>query len=57
MPTYNYEILITNLKKREKFFKSYDLIILDLQKNGYFEAAVIHKKNRKRIYEEVSSLD
>ena len=57
MPTYNYEILITNLKKREKFFKSYDLTIRDLQDHGFFEAAVIHKKNRKRIYEEVSSLD
>lgn len=57
MTNYTYEELVLNIDSREKFFNTYDLIIDDLIKHGYLQPAVVHKRNRKRIYEEISSLD
>jgi hypothetical protein len=57
MPTYTYENLIMDKEKRASFFETYDRLIRDLKDHGYLEAAVTHKKIRKRIFEEVSSLD
>lgn len=57
MTNYTYEELVLNINKREMFFDTYDLMISDLVKHGYLQPAIVHKRNRKRIYEEISSLD
>jgi hypothetical protein len=57
MTNYTYEELVLNLEIRHKFFNTYDLIISDLIKHGYLKPAIVHKRNRKRLYDEISSLD
>ncbi|GEM_PF-3710665 len=51
---FTYEKLITNHKKRERFFRLYDLIILDLIRDGDIKSAQIHAQNRKRIADSIA---
>ena len=57
MTNYTYEELVLNLESRNRFFNTYDLIIDDLIKHRYLKPAIVHKRNRKRLYDEISSLD
>jgi hypothetical protein len=57
MTNYTYEELVLNLEIRHRFFNTYDLIIRDLIEHGYLKPAIVHKRNRKRLYDEISSLD
>lgn len=51
---FTYELLITNPKKRERFFRLYDLITLDAIRDGYIKSAQIHAQNRKRIADSIA---
>lgn len=52
---FTYEKLITNPKRRDRFFKGYDLIILDAIRDGDMKSAQIHAQNRKRIADDIAT--
>ncbi len=52
---FSYEKLITNPKTRERFFRLYDLIILDSIRDGDMKSAQIHAQNRKRIAGDIAT--
>ncbi len=54
---YTYETLVLDTKTRDDFFKQYDRLIEGLKKYKFWESALRHKKNRDRIFNEVTMLD
>ncbi|ASY63590.1 hypothetical protein SJ05684_c21490 [Sinorhizobium sojae CCBAU 05684] len=50
---FTYEGLIRNTKKRERFFRLYDLIINDLMRDGYIQAARTRALHRKAIADDI----
>ena len=52
---FTYETLVRNPKKREKFFRLYDMIINDAMRDGHIKAARIHGQNRKRIADDIEA--
>lgn len=57
MLKFEYENLIIDNNARTEFFSIYDHLIKLLKRNNFFDAAIIHTKNRKRIDEELALLD
>lgn len=54
---YTYEALVLDTKIRNDFFIQYDKLIEDLKTYKFWESALRHKKNRDRIFTEVTMLD
>lgn len=57
MSNFEYENLIINTEARKRFFALYDRLIALLKQHNFFEAALLHMKNRKRISEELALFD
>ncbi|NSY48296.1 hypothetical protein [Agrobacterium tumefaciens] len=51
------ETLVYDKTARDSFFYEYDRLIGWCKEFGYFEAALDHKRNRQRIWDEVALLD
>lgn len=57
MKEYTFENLIKHDSVRGEFFSLYDRLITELKSKGYYDAALIHARNRRRIWDEVCLLD
>lgn len=56
MKEFTFENLIKHDRVRGEFFLLYDRLITELKSKGYYDAAVIHARNRRRIWDEVTLL-
>lgn len=57
MKEFTFENLIKHDGVRGEFFLLYDRLITELKSKGYYDAALIHARNRRRIWDEVCLLD
>ncbi|WP_296076701.1 hypothetical protein [uncultured Agrobacterium sp.] len=57
MENITFDTLVYDRKARDKFFYEYDRLIGWCKEYGYLDAALDHKRNRKRIWDEVTLLD
>lgn len=57
MKDFTFENIIRYENLRKEFFLLYDRLIDELKSKGYYDAAIIHKRNRNRIQNEVGLLD
>ncbi len=56
MKEFTYENIIEHSSVRDEYFNLYDRLITELKSKGYYDAAVIHARNRRRIWEEIALL-
>lgn len=56
MKEFTFENIIKHSEVRDEYFHQYDRLIAELKSKGYYDAAIIHARNRKRIYAEIALL-
>lgn len=53
---FTFENIIKHVNVRGEFFFLYDRLISELKKKGYYDAAIIHARNKNRIQNEIGLL-
>ncbi|WP_153366805.1 hypothetical protein [Agrobacterium rosae] len=56
MKEFTFENIIKHSEVRDEYFHQYDRLIGELKTKGYYDAAIIHARNKNRIYAEIALL-
>lgn len=56
MKDFTFENIIKHSDVRNEYFFQYDRLISELKCKGYYDAAIVHARNKKRLFNDIALL-